>query len=183
MKTSYGETTLSNGPGAFGHALILADGPLDLTWHHAGTTSEFIGEFYALSSAALSLDANEARHSIGYLVNELLENAVKFRHPGDISISTSIEDGRFEIKVSNLVSRETADRFRPLLEEITTRDPGELLIERIEANAEDASSSASGLGLLTLMSDYGASLGWEFRQEESNKAAVRLDTFAALTLS
>ena len=183
MKPRYGDTERENGPTAFGNMLTLSEGPLDLTWHHASTTSEFLGEFYAIRSRALSSDNNETRHSIGYLVNELLENAVKFRYPGDISIETSIDGARFEIKVSNLVSRETAERFSGLLEEITARDPGELLIERIEANAEDATSSASGLGLLTLMSDYGAKLGWEFRQEEGDAAAVRLDTFAALTLS
>lgn len=182
MKSVYGETTRLNGPAAFGNALTLSEGPLDLTWHHASTTSEFLGDFYAIRSSALSLDANETRHSIGYLVNELLENAVKFRHPGDISVETSVEDARFEIKVSNLVNRETAERFSALLEEVTARDPGELLIERIEANAEDATSSASGLGLLTLMSDYGAKLGWEFR-EEGGPAVLRLDTYATLILS
>lgn len=182
MKSVYGETMQLNGPSAFGNALTLSEGPLDLTWHHASTTSEFLGDFYAIRSSALSVDPNEARHSIGYLVNELLENAVKFRHPGDISIETSIEDARFEIKVSNLVNRETAERFSTLLEEVTARDPGELLIERIEANAEDATSSASGLGLLTLMSDYGAKLGWEFR-EEGGPAVFRLDTYATLILS
>lgn len=182
MQAVYGETTHENGPAAFGNSLTLAEGPLDLTWHHASTTSEFLGEFFALRSAALSLDYNETRHSIGYLVNELLENAVKFRHPGDISIKTSIEGKRFEIRVSNLIAPETAQRFSALLDEITARDPGELLIERIEANAMDETSSASGLGLLTLMSDYGARLGWRFRDEEG-KDAVRLDTFAALTLA
>jgi len=182
MKASYGDTGLSNGSGAFGNALTLAEGPLDLTWHHASTTAEFLGEFYAIRGPALSLDINDARHSIGYLVNELLENAVKFRHPGDITIVSSIENKRFEIKVSNLVSRETAERFSALLEEITSRDPGELLIERIEANAMDETSSASGLGLLTLMSDYGAQLGWEFH-DDGGGPAVRLNTYAALTLS
>lgn len=182
MQAVYGQITHANGPSAFGNSLTLAEGPLDLTWHHASTTSEFLGEFFALRSAALSLDYNETRHSIGYLVNELLENAVKFRHPGDISIETSIEGRRFEIRVSNLVARETAERFSVLLDEITARDPGELLIERIEANAEDETSSASGLGLLTLMSDYGAKLGWRFKDEEGTHA-VRLDTFAALTLA
>lgn len=182
MDAVYGELNRSNGTDAFGNVLTLAEGPLDLTWHHASTTSEFLGEFFSLRSAAFGLDANEVRHSIGYLVNELLENAIKFRHPGDIRIETSIEDGLFEISVSNLIDVTTAERFRVLLDEITSRDPGELLIERIEANAEDETSSASGLGLLTLMNDYGAKLGWRFAGEEGS-GAVRLDTIAALPLT
>lgn len=182
MKSNYGETTLANASTAIGNTLTLADGPLDLAWHHASTTSEFLGEFYALQSAVLDLDYNETRHSIGYLVNELLENAVKFRHPGDVRIDSSIDDRRFEIRVSNLVDEPTATRFSLLLEEVTSRDPGDLLIERIEANAEDASSSGSGLGLLTLMSDYGAKLGWTF-QRMGDTGLFRLDTFAALKLA
>ena len=74
------------------------------------------------------------------------------------------------------------DRFQALIEEITSRDPGELLIERIEANAADENSSGSGLGLLTLMNDYGARLGWDFRSSATG-GAVMLSTHAALTLN
>lgn len=179
---SFGITDLRNGPAAFGNRLLLADGPIDLAWHHCGTTSEFLGEFFALSHAKNGRDYNEARHSIGYLVNELLENAVKFRAPGDILVESSLEGGLFEIKVTNLIGPETAERFKALLADLTARDPGELLIERIEANAADSSSGGSGLGLLTLMSDYGARLGWTFR-DAAEGGQVRLETFAALDLS
>ncbi|MFC6486429.1 slr1658 superfamily regulator [Nitratireductor sp. GCM10026969] len=182
MSAHYGETELNNHPSAFGGALTLADGPLDLSWHHCSTTSAFLGEFYALRSAAYDLDYNEARHCIGYLLNELLENAVKFRSSGDILIEASLESGRFEVKVSNVIDERTAERFRALLEEITKRDPGELLIERIEANAEDSSFNGSGLGLLTLMSDYGAKLGWTFLQSAAGEP-IRLNTYAALNLA
>jgi len=62
------------------------------------------------------------------------------------------------------------------------RDPGELLIERIEANAAEPFGSGSGLGLLTLMNDYGARLGWTFRQE-TPEDPILLHTFAELALS
>lgn len=182
MKATYGDTQLRNDRSAFGNLLTLAEGPLDLSWHHCSTTAEFLGEFYALTNATLDLEYNEARHSIGYLVNELLENAVKFRFPGDISIETSLDDSRFEIRVSNLIDAATADRFKVLLDEITTRDAGELLIERIEANAENSVFNGSGLGLLTLMSDYGAKLGWTFHDSGPGEP-IQLDTYAALKLA
>lgn len=182
MTTTFGHTELVNGAGAVGNRLRLADGPIDLSWHHCGTTSEFLGEFFGLSHARSAQAYDEARHSIGYLVNELLENAVKFRAPGDVVIDSSLEGGRFEVKVVNLISRETAERFAVLLAELTARDPGELLIERIEANAADSSSNGSGLGLLTLMSDYGARLGWTFH-DTAEDGQVRLETFASLELS
>lgn len=182
MLTQFGAVDFSNGQKAFASTLRLADGPLDLSWHHCSTTSEFLGEMFALRVAASSHDYNEARHSIGYLVNELLENAVKFRSPGDIIVESSFASGLFEIRITNLIGEETSTRFKDMLAEITSRDPGDLLIERIEANAADASSRGSGLGLLTLMSDYGVRLGWTFAPGSDDRS-IRLQTCAALKLS
>lgn len=175
----FGTIGFTNGEAAIANRVLLNDGPIDLAWHHCTTTSEFLGEFFALQRAGNTTQFNETRHGIGYLTNELLENAIKFRRPGDILIESSLEDARFEMKVSNTIATETALLFQALLQELTSRDPGELLIERIEANAADESSSGSGLGLLTLMNDYGAELGWHFTQDGE---AVRLQTYAALNL-
>lgn len=182
MVSTFGDSVLNNDPGAFAGQLRLADGPIDLAWHHCTTTAEFIAEVYARRRLATNGDYADARHSISYLVNELVENAIKFRAPGDVVLQTTLEERRFEIKVSNLIGVETAERFAALLAGMQGRDPGELLIERIEANALDAKSSGSGLGLLTLMSDYGVRMGWIFSQTDG-KEQVRLETFAALELA
>jgi hypothetical protein len=181
MQTTFGTTEFRNGATAMANVVRICDGPIDLSWHHCGTTSEFLGEFFALGRAASDQTFNETRHSIGYLVNELLENAVKFRHPGDIVIESSLDAGRFELKVTNLIDGKTAARFQVMLAEVTACDPGDLLIQRIEANAADATSSGSGLGLLTLMGDYGARLGWKFHGA-GEQEPVRLETFAVLDL-
>lgn len=182
MNQTFGDTTRNNPSSAFSVSLVLADGPLAVSWQHASETCEFLGDLFALRHARAGADYNDARHSIIYLVNELLENAIKFRVPGDIRVDCSLADGNFELMVSNAAAPEVAGRFQSLIEEITTRDPGELLIERIEANAADETSSGSGLGLLTLMNDYGARLGWDFRHGGKD-AAVTLRTHAALTLN
>lgn len=181
MEATFGQVDLTNGAGALKNRIRLAEGPLDLAWQHCGVTSEFLGDFFALRRAAEGGDYNEARHSIGYLTNELLENAVKFRRGADITLEASLEGTTFEIRISNVITGETAGRFQALLTELTTRDPGELLIERIEQNAENMESSGSGLGLLTLMSDYGARLGWRF-QPAAGTDVLRLDTYAALDI-
>ena len=182
MPTSFGDISSSNSPSAFSMGVVLAEGPLGLSWQHASATCEFLGDVFATQHAKAGLDYNEARHSIIYLVNELLENAIKFRMPGDIELRGSLEGGNFEVTVINRTSPDVAEKFQGLLAELTTRDPGELLIERIEANAEDENSSGSGLGILTLMNDYGARLGWHFSEAPSGSAVV-LSTRAALTLN
>jgi len=181
MQVSFGTMEFQNGAAAASNAVRMVDGAIDLGWHHCAATSDFLGEFFALPRLPDAGQYDEVRHSIGYLVNELLENAVKFREPGDITVESSLEGGRFEIRVVNRIGEGVAARFQQLLEEITSRDPGELLIERIEANAADSSSSASGLGLLTLMNDYGAEMRWLFRPAYDG-TGVELETGAALTL-
>jgi len=182
MRVSFGNTHFQNASTATANTIRICDGPIDLNWNHCGMTAEFLGEFFALGCAKSERAYNEVRHSIGYLVNELLENAVKFRHPGDIVIQSSLDAGRFELKVSNLIDAGTAAKFQLMLADVTSRDPGDLLIERIEANAADSSSSGSGLGLLTLMNDYGARLGWEFHDAGENEP-IQLETFAALDIA
>ena len=182
MIQQFGHTACSNGAAADISRLRLSEGSLDISWHHCSATADFLGDFFAAQIRASDSATNEIRHAIGYLVNELLENTVKFRAPGDIEIEASFEEGNFELRVLNLVPSETAARFQGLLSEITGRDAGELLIERIEQNAADPSSSGSGLGLLTLMSDYGARLGWKFIHQEA-AGPVQLQTYAALSLS
>lgn len=182
MAISFGDVENSNGPSAFTMGVVLSEGPLGVTWQHASATCEFLGDVFAMRHAKSGMDYNEARHTIIYLVNELLENAIKFRIPGDIEIRGSLEDGNFEVTVTNRTAPETAQRFQGLLAELTTRDPGELLIERIEANAADENSSGSGLGILTLMNDYGARLGWHFSDASAGEAVV-LSTRASLTLN
>lgn len=162
--------------------LRFFDGPLELTWSHCGTTAEFLGDFNADLAAKRKLDANDARHSIAYLTNELLENAVKFRAGGDVATETSLANANFTLHIGNDTAPETATRFGALLAEITSRDPGELLIERIEANAADPDAGGSGLGILTLMNDYNATIGWRFAQG-STDAPVHIDTVASLTLT
>ena len=181
MEATFGQVEFVNAAGALKNRIRLADGPLDLAWQHCGVTAEFLGDFFALQRSKDGGNYNEARHSIGYLTNELLENALKFRHAFDITLEASLDGASFEVRITNVITPETAGKFQALLAELTTRDPGELLIERIEQNAENMNSSGSGLGLLTLMSDYGARLGWRF-QPAAEADAMRLETYAALDI-
>lgn len=179
MTSLYGPTEITIGMSDSVSRVKLFDGPLDLRWHHCATTSDFIADLFALPFNASRTDYREVRHNIGYLVNELIENAVKFREPGEILIEAAMEVDSFKVKVTNVISTEAASSFQALLAEITVGDPGDLLIQRIEANAADPDASGSGLGLLTLMSDYGARLAWIFNPVDDGKR-VHIETFATL---
>ena len=169
--------------GAGSLRLRLFDGPLGLAWKHCGITSDFLGDFYSARAHQGSVEANEIRHNVTYLVNEILENALKFRVSGDIVIDTLVEEGQFRLCIANVISEAGALRFQEVLSGLKGRDPSELLIERIERNAADPTETGSGLGLLTLMSDYGVQLGWDFRKLAEENGTVLLGTYAVLPLA
>jgi len=162
-------------PQSFGHPdaaamsadslhIRLCDGIQHMEWPQAGMTADFLGVFFADIAAATGADARSARHAIGYLVNELLENAIKFRVPGGdpVLVAGGIDESGFAFEMHNEATVDVAVHFGTLLGELTSRDPGDLMIERIEANAENGSDGGSGLGILTLMNDYSAEMGWIF---------------------
>jgi hypothetical protein len=182
MTTLFGTTDVAFSMKESVSRVRLFDGPLELSWHHCATTSDFIADLFALRYQSSRTEYREVRHCIGYLANELIENAMKFRALGEIMIEASMDAESFKMKVSNVVDGKSASEFQTLLAEITVGDPSDHLIQRIEANAAEPEKSRSGLGLLTLMSDYGAHLAWIFSPSgEGNR--ICLETYASLVVS
>ena len=76
------------------------------------------------------------------------------------------------IFASNTVNSEGANKFKKFIKEILASDPNELYLQQLEKNAESESDS-SGLGLLTMINDYSAKIGWKFEpRAESDTIAV-----------
>jgi hypothetical protein len=66
--------------------------------------------------------------------------------------------------------------------ESASRTLGSCITRTKSSSAADENSSASGLGILTLMNDYGARLGWIFTEAPA-AGTVTLSTFASLSLN
>lgn len=177
--TIYGTESLVGVSLNSGTRLALRDGPLHLSWKHSGMTSDFIADVMALPYAGSKSTHIQVHHDIGYLSNELIENAIKFRQPGEITIEAWTSRGSFFMRVRNAIDRETSYRFKDLLRRIVSKDPGELLLEQIETNAM-SEMGGSGLGLLTLLSDYEAKMAWEF--EDYDDQNILLTTTAAVAI-
>jgi hypothetical protein len=157
---------------------------LELKWSYCSNSADFLSQYYAgvLAQNRTVSQVRDLTHSIAYMANELIENAVKFRAAGDIELTAGIDDGNFILRITNWISPETGERFQSLLRDITGGDPGELLIRRIEENAASG-GSGSGLGLLTLMNDYGVRLSWHFEpSKDPADQRVFIETLARLKL-
>lgn len=160
--------------------LCLLDGPLGLGWKHSSMTSDFIAEMVALRFRPVRRQYKLVSYDIGYVTNELIENAIKFRTHGEITVEVLADADSFKIRVSNFVDDEAATRFQQLLSDVMAGDPGDLLIQQLEASATQ-SGNASGLGLLTLMSDYQVHLAWRFEADGQHKR-TKLETYASMAI-
>jgi hypothetical protein len=144
--------------------------PLQQRWRNNGLSADFVADYLTTFFPASEDDPitvnrqTELKGAVSYIANELLENAMKFH---DESSNSAI---RFGIHLlndtvvlfsSNCVAPDTLDKFRQVVQELTTSDLEELYVHHLEKMAEDENLSGSGLGLITIMQDYAAKLGWK----------------------
>ncbi|ALG69472.1 ATP-binding protein [Beggiatoa leptomitoformis] len=145
--------------------------PLRQRWRNNGLSASFLGDY--LTTFFPIDDANPSsikrrkkiKGAVTYIANELLENAMKFSIEGShlpVSIHLQLHSDRIIFYVTNSVVPGTTDKFYRFIEELRNSDPQELYIQQVEKNMEDEEGSSSGLGLLTMMNDYGASVAWRF---------------------
>jgi Uncharacterized protein conserved in bacteria len=57
-----------------------------------------------------------------------------------------------------------------------------MYIEKLEKNAADESSTDSGLGLLTMLNDYSAKMGWKFETVQKDPEVIAVTTMVQLTV-
>ena len=165
--------------------VCLAEDCIQRHWAHSSLLSDFLADYYGYLVPGQDNDAvarrNEWMHTIRYLINELMENAVKFRKGGDVSVDVDYSGQALTFVVSNQMARESLERFQELLSEICDGDPGELLLAKIEQNALDPDRGhESGLGFLTLMNDYGVGLGWRFVPHPLDDTVQTVHTMARM---
>lgn len=142
-----------------------------LKWESGSKLVTFISHYAGLffdspppDGASNYLNREEVEDAINYILLELIENAMKFNIAGDIDVGVVIRERELCFIVGNQIEPADVGKVESIFKELHSDDPGELLVRRIEENAANPDSYDSGLGFLTIMSDYGARLGWSFHQ-------------------
>jgi hypothetical protein len=165
--------------------------PLRSRWRNNGVSADFLGDYvmtFLPADDAITRSGgsqNEIRHAVTYIANEFLENAMKYHERRvDIPIGIRLEltSDRITITASNGIGPEQADRYRTFVENILSQDAGDLLLRQLEENSAGIESDASGLGLLTMINDYGARLGWRFEAHTEYPEIMTVTTSAVLDL-
>ncbi|NEP58522.1 MAG: ATP-binding protein [Symploca sp. SIO2G7] len=168
--------------------------PIQQRWRNNGLSADFIADylmtFFPINDEQSSIQARQAeiKSGVSYIANELLENAMKFHdktssHPIKFGIYL-LEDTVLTVllQATNSVSPPNLDKFQAFVQELTNSDPEELFIRQLEKNAEDENFHNSGLGLLTMINDWNAKLGWKIETFSQEPEVVTVTTVAQLII-
>lgn len=143
--------------------------PLQQRWRNNGLSADFMGDYVTAffprddADPATIQRQEEIKGAVSYIANELLENAMKYHDdiPDElIKIELILTAERIILTLFNHLSDEQAAAFVGFIHRLEQSDADTMYMEQLESNA--MSGSSSGLGLLTMINDYDASLAWRF---------------------
>lgn len=163
--------------------------PLKQRWRNNGLSADFLADYFTTffpssqSDRAQSDRQAEIKSAVSYIANELLENAIKFNDETSqypISIHLQLHNDKLVFLTTNSISTEAAEKFQAFIQELMTSDPNELYIHQLEKSAEDESNTISGLGILTMINDYLAEIGWKFETVQKETEVITVTTMVQL---
>jgi hypothetical protein len=176
--------------------LALSFSPLSASlrsrWRNNGLSADFLGDYVMTflpaneDIAGAWSNQGEIRHAVAYIANEFLENAMKYHERNaDIPIGIRLEltSEKIVVSASNGVGAGQAKRYQAFLETTLVNDAGDLLLKQLEQGSAGEESTESGAGLLTMISDYGARLGWQFETHPAQADLLTVTTSAVLSLT
>ena len=154
-----------------------------IRWSQCSALADFLASYFDSTFSSVA-EQNEWRRemigTIAYIMNELIENAVKFTQQGKIEAGMGVSSDEVIFIVRNSIKVSAVATFEAVLDEIMCGNPSSILIRKVEQNASDEKSRGSGLGFLSIMSDYNAKLGWKFEPSESIPDRMTVTTMARL---
>lgn len=165
-------------------------------WRNQRLTARFVADYFAnllSESSAHSEVATQsietAKHAISYVVSELLENAVKFHFANaEVPIQLGVHlcnpsrEAIALVWVTNCSDKAQATNFQTFIQNLLASNPNELYVQQIEASAMDNTSEGSGLGLLTMLNDYQAKLGWKFEPLSNQPNLLTITTMVQVPI-
>jgi hypothetical protein len=163
-------------------------------WKNNRLSASFVAEYF--SNCLLNSDADsdaeqqqeEWKGTVSYIANELLENALKFNDPAaNYRVQLNLqwlqdEQSTLILCVTNAVGAAGKEKFQGFIQNLLTSDPSELYVEQMEKTSEQENSQASGLGLLSMICDYSAQLGWKFEPIADDLSLFTVTTRVTLTV-
>ncbi|MFB2981291.1 ATP-binding protein [Microseira sp. BLCC-F43] len=161
--------------------------PLKQRWRNNGLSADFIADYFTTffpgdpaPDKGISMKA-EVKSAVSFIANELLENAMKFsdetsQYP--VTIKLNLKSNNMVFWVTNSISYQQIEKLQAFIQDLTLGDPSDLFIRRLE----EPSFGESGLGLLTMVNDYQAKLGWKFETVQTDPLTIAVTTMVQLKI-
>lgn len=165
--------------------------PLRQRWRNNCLSADFLADYlstFFLEDGHRQIEFNkqeEVKSAVSYIANELLENAMKYgveMSPFPISIQIHLNPDLIIFQLTNSIPSEQTDQFQTLINTLLNSDPSELYLTQLEKNALGEDTEDSGLGLLTMLNDYGAKLGWKFESLPQKSTEIAVTTMVQLKI-
>ena len=163
--------------------------PLQQRWRNNGLSADFLADylstFFPGEDLASSERQSQIKDAVGYIANELLENCMKYSYASKqhlVSIEMFLEPGAITLYTSNGVEPDRVEPFQKFIQRLLSEDIDALYTEQLERNAEDDDGSASGMGFLTMLNDYGVKIAWNFSTPAKPGAEVSVTTMVRMPL-
>ncbi len=163
--------------------------PLKQRWQTNGLSADFMADYLAVffpgnNPWATESDTAEVKSAVSFIANELIENAMKFNDEQSsypISITLRMHTDRLVFQATNSVSPHALHSFQNYIRQLTTSDPNELYVQFMKVDDSEEAGS-SGLGFLTMMTDYLAKLGWKFETVNTDPEIILVTTMVQLMI-
>ncbi|MBN1218903.1 MAG: ATP-binding protein [Anaerolineae bacterium] len=162
--------------------------PLQQRWQNTGLSADFLAEYWTSFFPAHDIPSRnkqqEIKGAVNYVANELLENVMKFNYqPADypVSLGLYLYQNHFRFYATNAIDPRVVEDFQARIQNLLRGDPQALYLEQVEKNAAE-DSYGSHIGLLTILSDYGAQLAWKFETISRETTIITVTTMAQLDL-
>ena len=162
--------------------------PLKQRWRNNGLSADFIADYFTTffpgdpaPDKGISMKA-EVKSAVSFIANELLENAMKFSDESSqypVTIQLNLKSNNLVFWVTNSITSQQIEKLQTFIEDLTLGDPGDLFIRQLE---KEPSQGESGLGLLTMVNDYQAKLGWKFETVQTDPLTIAVTTMVQLKI-
>lgn len=140
---------------------------LEERWPVCGRSADQLADFVGESLPDDErIDRLDIVDSMGYIANELLENAIKFSYQPavhGISFAVFLSAEAVWLYASNAVSSVETTMLQEVVHRLKTGDLEQMFQDRVERSLVEDKFHAS-LGFLTILMDYGATLGWKIEK-------------------
>ena len=154
---------------------------LQQRWRNNGLSADFLADYLSTFFPGEDDESlnrrSEIKGGVSYIANELLENAMKFNYAPakhSVSIGMELKTDKIIFYVSNSLDPEIIISFQHHIHRLLTEDTNELYMETIMANEEDDENASSGLGYLTMINDWNATLAWKFEDLEKDSKSQKV---------